>query len=217
MNYVGDSDDVYNITGYELSLNEDTMGPILSHECIPCRESSAPYQISYGDAEDKDDILEVCEEIYLASAKCDARMWDVEYESAVEEYSAVRTCEFIENVIKGNLNKYGVQIEGDDYTPDLFHKWVPQRFWPDDDIIISQDEVAYLTMGLLGCMVMFMYVIYFRRQLAHLPAPLLQTNTYPGGNEGRYPMSDETGGTMSYNPTKSEETMDPVAQARSID
>ena len=40
--------------------------------------------ISYADEDDEDDIIELCEEVYLASARCDQRLWEVEYEVSLQ-------------------------------------------------------------------------------------------------------------------------------------
>jgi len=224
--FIGTGDIVYNITGYEVEVDDDVLGAFLTHDCISCRESDKPYKISYQDQNDQDDILEVCEEVYLASARCDYRLWEVEYESAVDQYNAERTCDFIENVIKGNINEYG-QTTNDAEQANFFHKWIPQEFWPDDDIIVSQDEVAYLTMGFLGCMVMLVYVSYFKKQLAKHSTPLLDTNTYPYDSH-EYPASGDTTGTFTSDASTpsaftakgsgdTERNFDPVAAARSID
>lgn len=232
--FLGNSAYIYNITGYEIEVDDDMMGPFMSHGCVSCKESSAPYKVSYQDAEDNDDILEACEEIYLASARCDARLYDAEYEDDIDMYNDERSCDFIENVIKGNLNQYGQLKDSDtQQTPDLFHKWVPEKYWPvDDNVILSQDEVAYLTMGFLGCMVMLVYVSYFKKQIAKHSDPLLQTNTYPNGSQDSrdYPLSGETTATSASfvssptSITKSETgqsssvpKFDPVDAARSID
>jgi len=203
--FLGNSAYIYNITGYDIQVDDDMMGPFMSHECVSCRESEAPYKVSYQDENDNDDIVEACEEIYLASARCDSRLWDIEYEDLVDQYTDERTCDFIENVIKGNLNQYGQLVNSDTaQTSNLFHKWIPEQYWPvDDNIVVSQDEVAYLTMGFLGCMVMLVYVSYFKKQLVKHSDPLLQTNTYPCNSED-YPMSNETtitSGSYASNPT----------------
>ena len=67
--------------------------------------------------------------------------------NAVDQYYAERTCDFIENVIKGNFNEFGLLKTE---TPNHFHNWIPQQYWPEDDIVILQDEVDYLKMSILG-------------------------------------------------------------------
>jgi len=226
--FVGLGDAVYDITGYNVEVGDDVMGSFLTHDCISCRESDKPYKITYQDQNDENDILEVCEDVYLASARCDERLWNPVYDSLVAEYNADLACDFLQNVIKGNMNEYGQNIN-EAQTPDFFHKWIPNKFWPDDDVIVSQDEVAYLTMGFLGCMVMLVYVSYFKKQIAKQSAPLLDVNTYPCDSR-EYPASGDTTGTFtSYgsSPTTSptstkgsvepDRNFDPVAAARSID
>ena len=138
--------------------------------------------------------------------------------NAVDQYYAERTCDFIENVIKGNINKFGLLKTE---TLDLFHNWMPQQYWPEDDIVILQDEVAYLSIGILGCMVMLIYISYFKNQLAKHLEPLLQTNLYSSHSQ---PLSSTQSGIPSFgtNPTASgpafdDSNYDPVAAARSID
>ena len=37
--FVSNSNNIFNITGYDVSIDDDLMGPFLSHQCISCRES----------------------------------------------------------------------------------------------------------------------------------------------------------------------------------
>ena len=138
--------------------------------------------------------------------------------NAVDQYYAERTCDFIENVIKGNINKFGLLKTE---TIDLFHNWMPQQYWPEDDIVILQDEVDYLKMSILGWIVMLIYISYFKNHLAKHLEPLLQTNLYSSHSQ---PLSSTQSGIQSFgtNPTAygsafDDSNYDPVAAARSID
>lgn len=131
-------------------------------------------------------------------------------------------------MIKGNINEYGQNIN--DITADnAFTTWVNDNVLPDHPITVSQDEVAYLTMGILGCLVMVAYVSYFKKQIYKQQNPLLDVDAYPCDSR-EYPDSgDATNTFTSYgsSPTTSPTStrgsfstngnFDPVAAARSID
>jgi len=223
---LGMGDAVYNITGQELSVSEDVLGSFLTQDCISCRESDRPYKISYSDENDGDDILEVCEDVYLSSARCDERLWEHEYSTAGEKDNADATCDYIENLIKGNINEYG-QNMNDIESDNAFTVWFNNHVRPDETVVVSQDEVAYLTMGILGCMVMLAYVSYFKKQIYKQQNPLLDVEAYPCDSR-EYPASGDStytsyGSSPPTSPTSTKgsydtnRNVDPVAAARSID
>lgn len=89
--------------------------------CIPCESARQPYEVRgnvdvtyYEDGEDSDEITELCETLYMASARCDKhyRTYSSRISRAVFAAEAAAqedlSCEFIETIVMGNYDEYGV-------------------------------------------------------------------------------------------------------------
>lgn len=171
-NYIGNGVNIANFIGEDLDLEEDDLksyynsmnGQLdlleFSNEddvCIPCRKGDMPYedsdyepqtddqqwvQINYGETE----ITDICESLYMASARCDkhfrsynARTQRAKYADAYAEAVAQEdlSCDFIDSVIMGNYNEMGL-LNLKDYQIDDSPEWLQKN-------IYSQQYGHYIT------------------------------------------------------------------------
>uniref|UniRef100_A0A7S1Z400 Uncharacterized protein n=1 Tax=Trieres chinensis TaxID=1514140 RepID=A0A7S1Z400_TRICV len=107
-NYVGNKVDISKVTGIDFSDN--VLADYTPQDCISCHESDLPYTITNNDAEDDDEILELCENLYTESAKCNKHLYSAEdgsYMSYNQEANEGVVCSLIENVMSGSYDEDG--------------------------------------------------------------------------------------------------------------
>lgn len=107
-NYVGDDYDIRSLTG--LDLNDASLMEYYNSDCIACKESDLPFQQVDNDAEDNDDITEICENLYYTAAKCNRYIGDAtdeSYQSYQQEANSVAVCSFITSVVTGSYDEQG--------------------------------------------------------------------------------------------------------------
>mmetsp|Transcript_41783 Transcript_41783/g.61156 ORF Transcript_41783/g.61156 Transcript_41783/m.61156 type:complete len:556 (-) Transcript_41783:207-1874(-) len=105
--YVGDSVDMNAYTG--LDFDTYALQNFYSRKCLACKESDLDYNLIDMDAEDEDDINELCENLYVDSAKC---LVNMEAEMAAyggynQQANEDKVCTFIENVEAGSYDEAG--------------------------------------------------------------------------------------------------------------
>jgi len=82
---------INNANGGEYSSMPFTSESMIGYECMSCAEADANYEGNYnGDANDADNVREVCEEVYNAAGKCESKL-SVGYKNEA-------ACQFIEGV-----------------------------------------------------------------------------------------------------------------------
>jgi len=104
--YVGNSVDISDFTG--IDFETDYLNDYSPSDCISCKESDLPYMIVQDDADDGDDITELCENLYTESAKCNKHLYDAEdgsYMSYNQETNEALVCGFISNVNSGKYDE----------------------------------------------------------------------------------------------------------------
>eukprot|EP00815_Leptocylindrus_aporus_P004594 CAMPEP_0116067928 /NCGR_PEP_ID=MMETSP0322-20121206/11360_1 /TAXON_ID=163516 /ORGANISM="Leptocylindrus danicus var. apora, Strain B651" /LENGTH=463 /DNA_ID=CAMNT_0003554947 /DNA_START=15 /DNA_END=1406 /DNA_ORIENTATION=+ len=106
--YAGNEHDVIQVTG--VSLQSNGLQDYTPHECIPCKESSLPYQNSEADENDENNISEVCVSLFEESGKCNSMMstnGEETYASLVQFDNEKTTCTFIDNIVSGSYTQEG--------------------------------------------------------------------------------------------------------------
>lgn len=215
--YVADVSKLQDITGYELEIESDILGPLVSEDCFGCQESNSPYKVNYNE-EAGDDLLEVCESMYTSSAKCDNKIYSIYYESETAEANAQVACNFIEDVVKGNINEYGYNKEGYGDTNLLYRVF-------HNDIVLSTAQSSLLFITMMGCAIMSILAVHYRKQIKNASVPILKTNEYPSesdtytkGENSTYESRTTYGSPKSSGSAQSTDpNFDPVSAARSID
>jgi len=111
VNYVGDEIDISDYTGIDFS--SDILGDYTPESCVSCDEADQFYMIVKNDAQDEDSITELCENLYIASAKCNQNLYDADDESYMSYNQAANeelACGFIENVVNKAYDSSGVIV-----------------------------------------------------------------------------------------------------------
>lgn len=88
--------------------------------CIPCLASRQPYEVrgnveGYEGQDDDaygDDITELCENLYMVSARCDKHFRSYDSRAKMAKYAEAvaqedLTCDFIESIVMGNYDEMG--------------------------------------------------------------------------------------------------------------
>ena len=70
-----DSSEYTSYTGMELPYMSES---IISNDCLSCKEPEEYDENNNGDQEDEDEVIEMCEELYEQSAKCERHLKDVD-------------------------------------------------------------------------------------------------------------------------------------------
>lgn len=105
-----------------LGFGNDAMSNYYKEDCIACKESNLPYQEIDEDAEDSDEVTEMCENLYSASAKCNkniAGATSQSYLSSEQEYNAQTTCSYISSIVSGHYDERGyIYVDSGSYRSD---------------------------------------------------------------------------------------------------
>uniref|UniRef100_A0A7S2P8B7 Uncharacterized protein n=1 Tax=Leptocylindrus danicus TaxID=163516 RepID=A0A7S2P8B7_9STRA len=151
-NYVGNKYDLDTFTG--MSISSVSLADYYKEDCISCQESSNPYANVDEDNEDADDIAEICEDLYMESAKCEANLgisaYSGQYNQYGSSYMSEMACTFIKNVVKGAYDEKG-QI----YL-DLSEYHAQEGYHEEPDAVVTGTQTFFLvafifgTFGLLG-------------------------------------------------------------------
>jgi len=160
--YVGDSKDISTISGVDFTSERASLEEFSGSTCIPCRESDQPYMVVKGDANDDDDISELCENLYLGSAKCNYRLWDVEDESYTGYNQLANedlACSFIENVISGAYDDKGyIVIDQDEFD-------FSQLFSAQEIAKASTGQILGAFFVVVGCAALVVWSCFLHRAL----------------------------------------------------
>jgi len=120
--YAGDTYDVNTITG--LDVTSETLRTYYNNDCIACKESELAFQDADEDADgDDNDITEVCETLYAASAKCNKYMYAATsssaYQSDAQANNENTVCNFITSVVTGSYDENGyIYFDAGKYSSD---------------------------------------------------------------------------------------------------
>merc|ERR1719230_1696942 len=96
------------------------MYSLYKSDCIPCKESDLPYQQIDEDAEDDDSVTEMCENLYVDSAKCNRHIGGADEESYItseQEDNEGAICSYIQSVVTGHYDEDGYNyVDADEYA-----------------------------------------------------------------------------------------------------
>jgi hypothetical protein len=187
--YIGDSVSVDTITGMSISNNK-ALSSLYSHNCVSCNINNIPYytvgqnkengMYDYDsgmwsweyDAND-DGILDMCQELFESSAKCNYRLPHAEKlmsyneEQGGDEYyqneeyqvssSESATCSYIDDVVRGYISKQG---------------YVGKEVSIETEVTFVQGVALFI--GAIGCIVMFGWALLLRQGIKrHVDMTLL--------------------------------------------
>lgn len=113
----------YKASAYSaLGFEDHAMANYYKEDCIACKESNLPYQVVDGDAEDDDEVTEMCENLYFASAKCNrniAGASSASYLSNEQQDNSQATCSYIKSIVSGHYDEGGyIYVDGGSYRSD---------------------------------------------------------------------------------------------------
>lgn len=118
--YIGDKYDLSTIT--DDLIKTDSLEEYFRSDCISCKESDLPFQQADDDAEDNDDISEICENLYGYAAKCNRHIGSAtenSYQSHQQADNEYAVCSYISSVVTGSYDEYGyIYIDSSDYSSD---------------------------------------------------------------------------------------------------
>jgi len=105
----------YNSLGFDGSA----MMNFYKTDCIACKESDLPYQEVDEDAEDNNDVTEMCENLYTAAAKCNRHIGSASsesYQSSEQEDNSQTVCNYIGSVVSGRYDEDGfIYVDSGNY------------------------------------------------------------------------------------------------------
>lgn len=158
--YIGNSVGIANYIGEEMNIEDDALKSYYnsangvfdmltySNEddvCIPCRKADNPYEQSDYVANNDDqnqaqqnygetDINEICENLYLVSARCDKHFRSYNNKAKQAKYAEAiaqedLTCDFIDSVVIGNYNEMGFVDLGDNYSVEKQTGWLKDNMY----------------------------------------------------------------------------------------
>lgn len=165
-NYIGNQIDVANATG--LDIDNDDLRDYYTPKCSTCSPNEDEYtrfnykyygyQYEEGEAEE---VCEYCQILYEESAKCLSNLYsyrNMELEDNVIN-SQEKTCTFIENVARGNVNEHGF-VKGDfSYAKAI--EMILAEGWED----ITVGNAIGLVVTILGCVGMIFAIRVLKKQL----------------------------------------------------
>lgn len=105
--YIGQNG-MYESTG--LNFANNAMAYLYKDDCIACKESNLPYQQVEEDAEDDNEVTQMCENLYSASAKCNSHIGGAtsqSYTSDEQNDNSQATCSYISSVVTGHYDEQG--------------------------------------------------------------------------------------------------------------
>jgi len=163
--YVGDKYDLYTLTGQEIS--SDSLESYTRHDCISCQESQLPFQQIDNDADDNDNISEICENLYNYAAKCNRYIGsanDNSYQSYQQVSNEYAVCSFIHSVVTGSYDEYGyIYVDASSYRKDNRYNEYAEAAIRKDVVTLGQAlGVTFFVFALVG---MAGYASWIRRQV----------------------------------------------------
>lgn len=140
-----------------MAFDDSALSAYYSDECVSCLESKQPYNQLDDDAQDEDQITELCETLYYQSAKCNKALGDV-YTSQNEANTEIMVCYYIANIVENKYDEYG-EIYLNNFD---FRKYVTT-------IIEETSEAQILALGsmIFICVGLLMYACFLHRSLTH--------------------------------------------------
>ena len=143
----------------------------LDQICIPCKASRQPYEVLgsvYDDDATTNDINDLCETLYMTSARCDKH---ISYDESTEQIEAVATlqgmsCDFIESVLKGKVDNDGLV----DIGRKNWRKYRPGIVWSKyakETAKMSPLQALGLSVSIVGCLVLGMWAYILQFYIIH--------------------------------------------------
>ncbi|KAL7552786.1 hypothetical protein ACHAWF_016051, partial [Thalassiosira exigua] len=185
--YIGNGANIAKFIGEEIDLEEDAIKPwynsmngaldILKYSneddvCIPCRKGDMPYegteyeaqnddqqeaQMNYGEEE----INEICENLYMVSARCNKNFRSYNTKSKQAKYAAAvsqddLTCDFIDSVAMGNYDEMGLLNVTDNYLVESNPDWLKDNIYAQEygryAAQVTPLQVVGLLVSLVACL-----------------------------------------------------------------
>jgi len=191
--YIGNGVDIASFLGEELDIEEDTLKSyynsangamdVLKYSneddvCIPCRKADMPYeeyeyeasnddlsaaQMNYGNNE----ITEICENLYLASARCDKHFRSYTSKSKQAKFAEViaqeeLTCDFIDSVTMGNYNEMGFEQKQSGWLADNMYTQQYGRYISE----VNPYQIFGLVMSILAVIILSIWSLKLQNSLS---------------------------------------------------
>lgn len=166
-NYIGNQFDMANATG--LDIDDDDLKDYYTPTCSTCspkEDDYARYNYKYYggqyNEEEYQEVCEYCETLYDESAKCLSHLYGYR-NMELDDYvinSQERTCAFIENVARGNVNEYGF-VKGDFSFLKAVEMILAEGFSG-----ISAANLIGMAVTFFGCIAMLITMRSLKRKIA---------------------------------------------------